>query len=259
MKCIQKYIFLPFLVLVVGYFTPQTVSSQKVNCVCIDRHFHYRHPSLPYIHVYTMTEPTCEGGVCSLPTVSQSTNVADSIKHSDDKQPLSQRSAQPVSELFEQLFSGDIHDHQGNVVPPSASIYADEQGRRPLLGLYFTASWCPPCQQFSPVLHRFTTQHKDDFQVIVISHDHDQDAVQEYLHNKQGWFTVPFADFDRRRKLARLANVQMIPTLIIVDPYTGETISTWGRSAILKNPDGCLQEWRQGRSGVSWWQLIRPW
>ncbi|RKP07541.1 thioredoxin-like-domain-containing protein [Thamnocephalis sphaerospora] len=216
-----------------------------------------------------MADPVCEGDACRLPSSTDKLPLvedehsekteAEQAYSDDDEQPLGLRSAQPTSDILTALLRGGLLDYQGQPVPATSPLYASNGRPRPLLGVYFTASWCPPCQQFSPVLLRFTQQHADDLQIILVSHDRDEDAAAEYLSNKLGWMTLPFDDVDRRRTLARLFEVQMIPTLAIVDADTGKIVSTWGRSAIMKNPDGCLEEWRQGGTGVSWWQLIRPW
>jgi len=53
-------------------------------------------------------------------------------------------------------------------------------------------------------------------------------------------------------------NVNSIPTLVIINER-GETVTDWGRSAVQKNPEECIAEWRQGQPGVSWLQLLKIW
>ena len=46
---------------------------------------------------------------------------------------------------------------------------SDLEGK--IVGLYISASWCPPCVAFSPELNAFAAKHKDDFVVILVTHD----------------------------------------------------------------------------------------
>lgn len=70
---------------------------------------------------------------------------------------------------------------------------------------------------------------------------------------------MPFAPEDSREKTAKEYGVQVLPTLVIVNGDTGAIVTTWGRSAVTKNPSGCLEEWKAGRSGVTWLQFFKPW
>ena len=58
----------------------------------------------------------------------------------------------------------------------------------------------------------------------------------------------------------KFINVHMqLPTLLIVDYDTNAVLTSWGRSAVTKNKDNCINEWKNGRAGVSWMQLFRFW
>eukprot|EP00742_Colponemidia_sp_Colp-10_P005269 GILJ01005628.1.p1 GENE.GILJ01005628.1~~GILJ01005628.1.p1 ORF type:complete len:159 (+),score=20.55 GILJ01005628.1:38-514(+) len=127
-----------------------------------------------------------------------------------------------------------------------------------LVALYFSAIWCPPCRNFSPTLASFLKEHEDEFAVIYVSCDNNEDEMKENVAGK-GYLCIPFDDWQLRQKLSSELSVSMIPSLIIMDPRSGQVVSTWGKSAILKNRDHCLQEWSRGHSGVSWLQLMKFW
>ena len=43
------------------------------------------------------------------------------------------------------------------------------------LGLYFSAHWCPPCRQFTPMLKQFYADYKakdPNFEIVFVSGDH---------------------------------------------------------------------------------------
>ncbi|RKP27147.1 thioredoxin-like protein [Syncephalis pseudoplumigaleata] len=159
------------------------------------------------------------------------------------------------------LLRGGLVDHEGRPVASQLPSWREttDDAQPMLVGVYFTASWCPPCQAFSPTLRAFAQTHAAAFQVVLVSLDTDPDAAAEYIVGKTGWLAVPWADRARRQSLTKQLGVSMIPQLTILNGGTGAVVSTWGRSAILKNPQHCLEEWQAGGSGVSWWQLLRPW
>ncbi|CAM9814917.1 unnamed protein product [Scytosiphon promiscuus] len=127
-----------------------------------------------------------------------------------------------------------------------------------MIGVYVSAGWCPPCRSFSPVLSKWAKERKDDFEVVFVSLDKSEQEMRDYVAGK-GFVRLPFEPEADRHKAAESFGVQALPTLIIVNGDTGEIVTSWGRSAILKNPKSCVSEWRAGRHGVSWLQLFKPW
>merc|ERR1719424_2821010 len=57
-----------------------------------------------------------------------------------------------------------------------------------VLGLYFSAHWCPPCRGFTPVLsEKYTALKKagKDFELVFVSSDRNQAAFDEYQQRRQ--------------------------------------------------------------------------
>ena len=70
------------------------------------------------------------------------------------------------------------------------------------VGLYFSASWCPPCQGFTAKLAEFyakfkEAQHNTKLEIVLISSDRDETTFQEYFQQMQ-WLALPFVERDRK-------------------------------------------------------------
>jgi nucleoredoxin len=51
---------------------------------------------------------------------------------------------------------------------------------------YYTASWCGPCQQFTPSLVQWYEENKNDnFELVLISSDSDEAAMEGYAAKKK--------------------------------------------------------------------------
>ncbi|KNC80088.1 hypothetical protein SARC_07531 [Sphaeroforma arctica JP610] len=98
--------------------------------------------------------------------------------------------------------------------------------------------------------------NKDDFIVLFVSMDKSEEDMMEYVEDKN--FVCIKYDEDLVGELPSAFTVTMVPTLAIISPEN-ECITTWGRSAIDKNAENCIAEWKQGRPGVSWMQLLKFW
>eukprot|EP00758_Cryptobia_borreli_P003782 Tbor_TRINITY_DN3978_c0_g1::TRINITY_DN3978_c0_g1_i2::g.706::m.706/K17609/NXN; nucleoredoxin len=105
--------------------------------------------------------------------------------------------------------------------------------------LYFSASWCPPCRGFTPVLSEYYTKHKDTkgFDIIFMSWDEELEDFDGY-YAKHPWLAMKYDDAQSKMEdLNKKYGVESIPTIIIVDADTGDVISKNARAMIPKDPD----------------------
>ena len=64
-----------------------------------------------------------------------------------------------------------------------------------VVGLYFSAHWCPPCRGFTPLLTEFYNKHHEakNFEIIFVSSDRDQSSFDGY-YETMPWLTLNFKE-----------------------------------------------------------------
>lgn len=112
------------------------------------------------------------------------------------------------------------------------------------VGLYFSAHWCPPCRNFTPILRGMYAQLqevKKPFEVVFISSDRSQSEFEDY-YSHMPWCAVPFDDAATRRALAGQFGISGIPTLIIIGP-DGQVLNRNARMAVIQDRSGERFPW----------------
>jgi nucleoredoxin len=114
--------------------------------------------------------------------------------------------------------------------------------------LYFSASWCPPCRAFSPILKEFYNHVKDTVEVVYISSDKDYTEFQGYF-GTMPWLSLPEKNpssssssssnttnttsvVEIKNQLAKTCQVRGIPTLICLERTTGHFVTDDARNQI---------------------------
>ena len=117
---------------------------------------------------------------------------------------------------------------------------ADLKGK--VIGLYFSAEWCPPCRTFTPVLEKFREANKTDFEVVLVSGDRSANALQAYMQKySMDWPAIPFEAPQRNGAFDRFG-VRGIPALVVVDA-NGKLLERDGRGQIANNPADFRPRW----------------
>ncbi|MGH0169812.1 UNVERIFIED_CONTAM: hypothetical protein FKN15_075811 [Acipenser sinensis] len=91
------------------------------------------------------------------------------------------------------VFSGrTLLNKDGDSVDPEEAL------RNKVVGLYFSAGWCPPCRDFMPILCDFYTELVEEndppaqFEIVFISSDKTAEDMVEYMPDLHGdWLALP--------------------------------------------------------------------
>lgn len=114
-------------------------------------------------------------------------------------------------------------------------------------GVYFSASWCGPCRQFSPLLvetyNKLKRQNKP-FEIVLVSSDSDETAMENYMKEyNMAWPAVKYGS-EEANFLKEHFQVSGIPYLVILNS-SGDVISTNGRSEVANNKATVFDLWAE--------------
>jgi nucleoredoxin len=88
-------------------------------------------------------------------------------------------------------------------------------------GLYYSASWCGPCRQFTPqfvAAYKQLKQQYPEFEVVFISADRSAGAMADYVKaDGMPWLALKYDDAQSNGELTRYGGPG-IPCLVLVDP-----------------------------------------
>eukprot|EP00741_Cyanophora_paradoxa_P013326 tig00020684_g12869.t1 len=145
---------------------------------------------------------------------------------------------EPVS--FAALLGENVHTKGGLISTTLATT-----NKKGVL-LYFSASWCGPCKQFTPVLMQFYKENKDkegqQFEIVFVSQDHSEEEFLKY-YKDMPWAAIPYEERDRAAALGRKFRVAGIPMLVVLDEE-GRLCTPKGRDFVHRDPKAAQFPWR---------------
>ena len=103
-----------------------------------------------------------------------------------------------------------------------------------VVGLYFSAHWCPPCKGFTPILtstYNTLRGAGSKFEVVFVSSDNSKEEFDHYF-GEMPWKAVEFTQ-EKTMKLGEKYGVRGIPSLIILDKK-GNIVRQDGRMLVHK-------------------------
>jgi nucleoredoxin len=110
-----------------------------------------------------------------------------------------------------------------------------------VVGVYFSAHWCPPCRNFTPVLTEWYEMNRDKgkkLEIVFVSSDRDEASFKEYF-GEMPWHAMSFSARDKKGAVCQKFGIQGIPTFILFNAKTGDVIDMNGRGVVTagKFPD----------------------
>jgi len=116
-----------------------------------------------------------------------------------------------------------------------------------IIGFYFSAHWCPPCKQFTPVLADFYEEIKENdepLEIIFVSSDRSEEALFDYMSESHGdWLAVPL-NSSVTDQLKKQFKIEGIPTLVIIKK-DGTVVSKNGRSDVERKGAAAFKDWNK--------------
>jgi nucleoredoxin len=145
---------------------------------------------------------------------------------------------QPADELacWKAMFPAGLVDAYGQSVDVTAL-------RGKIVGVYYSASWCLSCREFTPDLVKFRDKNAAAFEIVFVSADRTQDDQYKYMVDAgmKGpavqWRSQP------ARAILEKFQARIIPTLIVLGPG-GREITRDGRADVSADPDHALAKWK---------------
>ena len=141
---------------------------------------------------------------------------------------------------IKQLLPEELNSKNGKI--SKEEIFKDNE----LIGIYFSAHWCPPCRQFTPKLAEFYNKINSNgkkLEIIFCSSDNDEKSFNEY-YNLMPWTSIPF-NSPVTSSLGRSLWIFSIPNLYILDNQ-GNIIDKYGRDTF----------WSQGEKSYVYWKSL---
>lgn len=103
--------------------------------------------------------------------------------------------------------------------------------------VYYTASWCPPCQAYTPSLVKFYEDNKpgnDNFELILVSSDHDEGSMKQYaIDKKMPWPQLEFKSVKKFKSTFEPGGTS-IPRVVVYDLNGKIVANTRDLNAIKK-------------------------
>lgn len=144
-------------------------------------------------------------------------------------QPSHAKCASPVvtfswTSLFPALERADGHEKH----------VQETLARAEVVGVYFSAHWCPPCRGFTPKLAEIYNSLQaagKQIEIVFVSSDSDEEEFRSY-HSSMPWLALPYRYRAEKGTLNKKYDIQGIPTLVLLSK-TGEVITADGVEVLL--------------------------
>ena len=110
--------------------------------------------------------------------------------------------------------------------------------------VYCSASWCPPCRQFTPVLGAFYTSAAARLKAsfVLVSNDRDEASFQAYFKHMP-WDLALSPEDSAGQALMQRFGIRGIPSLMVFSASSGALLTKGGVEALSRDPSGAGFPW----------------
>ena len=118
----------------------------------------------------------------------------------------------------------------------------------PIVLLFASASWCPPCRQFFPTLLGFyntVNQPQKRLEIVWLSRDRSQGDFDD-IRKQVPWTAVPYNP-DRIASILERFDIEVIPKLYLLN-RDGSIAHTECRQDIVSKGPDAINDWLRIRS-----------
>lgn len=147
-------------------------------------------------------------------------------KRLDDWKPAATEAPTAEPSVFDEVLDGNL------MILDGKRLKKHELTAKPTkyYVFYYTASWCPPCQAFTPSLVDFYEKNKNEsFELVLITSDDSEDDMEGYAMDKK----MPWPQLKQSKAGSFKKNfnhgVSGIPAVIVCD-LEGKIVSANGRN-----------------------------
>lgn len=135
--------------------------------------------------------------------------------------------------VFDKVLEGNLEQLSGKRL----KRHTPESKPKKYYVFYYTASWCGPCQNYTPSLVGFYNKMRpdnDNFELVLISSDRDEKAMEGYAKDKEmPWPQLKFSKVKAFRKEFD-HGVTGIPSVVVCD-LQGNIVAKTTSLASLEN------------------------
>ncbi len=117
------------------------------------------------------------------------------------------------------------------------------------VGLYFSASYCPPCRIFTPELIHLRNQYAETFEVVLVGSDYDNEEQQRYMDEYQMPWLAIINESEANIHASESLDVETIPYLVILDP-AGKVVREFGTEELFLLMEGQIDFWKSIQNGA---------
>lgn len=138
---------------------------------------------------------------------------------------LAEPATAAAASVFDEILDGNLVKLSGK----SLKSFKDLKKPSKYYLFYYTASWCGPCQKFTPSLVDFYEKNKNDnFEIVLITSDSDENSMEGYAASKKmPWPQLKLKKAgDFKKKFQH--GVRGIPSVIVCD-LEGKIVTPNGR------------------------------